>query len=376
MTDKFCLHPFNGIEIRNDGELVPCCKFKPELFDGWKTMNVRDSIDSYLNSKQLKEFQQQFINGSKPLACIKCWKDEEAGIDSKRQIDNQRWQAKVTDNKTKFISLPMGSLCNLKCRICTPLNSSSWIKEHLDLFGEKIPVQDWHKDPAIWKEIIELSQGCLELNIGGGEPFLYTNTEHIELINALVSTGNAKNINLHYHTNGTIFPSEDFFKLWEHFNWVDLQVSIDDIDKRFEYNRHPAIWEEVKSNLIHYRENVKQDSKLQLSISTTVSAFTVYYLEEFLIEMMKLRMPKPYLGRLNNPEYYRPGIFLPAAKVKIIDKLTSSRVPQVKLAANWVKQDDSAYWPKFVEMVQKHDQYRGEKFVDIFPELAIITDMK
>ena len=368
------MHPFNGLEVKNDGELVPCCKFKQYLFDEWKPHNVRDGIDNYLNSKQVKDLQQQFINGAKPAACVKCWKDEEAGLKSKRQIDNERWQSTVVDDKIKFISIPIGSLCNLKCRICSPINSSTWIKEYLDLYSVKVPVQDWHKDPTVWKDLINISQGCLEINIAGGEPFLYTNTEHMELIESLVRNNNAKNINLHYTTNGTIFPDDKFFELWKQFNLVDLQVSVDDFGKRFEYNRHPATWDEVKQNLLKYLENTKQSSNLQLSISTTVSAFTIYYLEEFLIEMMKMNMPKPWLGRLNNPEYYRPSVFKNDAKLKILEKLSASRIPQVQSALVWLKDDDSQYWDKFVEMVKRHDAYRNEKFDEVFFELAGIIN--
>lgn len=376
MTNSFCYHPFNGLDIDNNGTLKPCCKFKSEMFDGWKNYHVKDGITSYLQSDQIQKLQQQFKNNEKPDACIRCWHDENAGLPSKRQLDSPRWTFDENDNQIKFLSIPIGNLCNLKCRICSPISSSSWIKEYFDLYQTKMPIQDWHKDKAVWKEIIKISQGCVEIHIHGGEPFLYSNTEHQELIESIVESGNADHIQLHYSTNGTQYPTNALYDAWNNFKRIDIQVSIDDMGKRFEYNRHPAVWNEVKENLQKYRLDTKKYSNHQLSISTTVSVFTVYYLDEFMTEMFKMQMPRPWLGRLHSPIYYRPSIFKKDAKVKIIEKLLSSKHQSVNACVSWLENDDSDKWDQFLKIVNAQDQYRKEKFVETFPELAIITNMK
>ena len=351
---------------------MPCCKFKSDLFPNWPGFNVKDGIDHYRNSAALSALKQEFIKGNRPDACVRCWKDEAAGLPSKRQMDTERWATQLDQSKIQFITLPLGNLCNLQCRVCNPHSSSSLIKEWLKIYGEKVPRQEWHKDPVIWNEIIELARGSLEIHIHGGEPFLLEQHEHVVLLENLVTSSAASNIRLHYSTNGTTWPSEDLWAAWQHFHWVDIQVSVDDCGKRFEYNRYPAKWEKVKSNLLAFRSAEASNSNLQLSISTTVSAYTVAYLDEFFGEIARLGLPEPWLGRLHSPQHYRIGSLPADARRVIKEKLASSTNQTIQNASAWLDDDDGD-WPEFVRLTKQHDRYRHADFTEIFPELADLT---
>ena len=362
-----CYHPFHGVDIFNDGTLQPCCKFRKELFPNWQIHNIKDGINNYLENPAVKELQRMFANGEKPAACVRCWADEEAGLKSKRQMDLDNHQD--LGDGIKFIGLPLGNLCNLKCRICSPKTSSSLIKEYHDLFGEKVKHYNWYKDKKIWDEVIEMSKGSVELEISGGEPFLYENTEHLTLIEAIVASDNAKNIKLHYTTNSTFRPDDYLFEAWDKFKLVEIQCSIDDYGKRFEYNRYPAVWEVAKENLLFYNSYIKKKDNMKFSISTTVSAFTIFYLNEFYLTVAQLHLPKPWLGRLHYPQHYRPSIFPQEIKGQIKEKLLQSRFTDVKNAASWLDVDDSKHWESFLNMVKMYDKYRSQKFEEVFPEL-------
>ena len=65
-----------------------------------------------------------------------------------------------------------------------------------------------------------------------------------------VEKGYAKNIDIHYNTNGTQLPPQEIFDLWSYFKHVEVAFSIDDVGQAFEYQRHPAKWREVNQNLI------------------------------------------------------------------------------------------------------------------------------
>lgn len=364
----YCYHPFHGLEIESNGAIRPCCKFRPELFKDWPGFNVKDGINTYLNSDALKQLQDQFNNNEKPAACIRCWKDEETGLPSKRQLDADK--AGPAPTGIKFLTLPLGNHCNLKCRICGPDSSTSWIAEHKALTGEKFDVQSWHKDPRILAEILRLAKDCVEIHIHGGEPFLLENFEHSLFLTTLVSTGAASNIKLHYSTNGTVFPVEDLWRIWKYFKIVDVQVSLDDYGKRFEYNRHPAKWAIVEDNLMKYKARLPL---FQLSISTTVSVFTINYLDEFFTYIQSLGLPKPWLGRLHTPIYYQVNVLPDEARNEIKNKLLNSQHNDLRAIASWLD-GNNLQWKRFVEMVHKHDKYRNEKFVDIFPELAKLTN--
>lgn len=378
MNNNFCHHPWIGLDIENNGEIKPCCKFHPEL-ENWTPPRIQDGINSYLASDQLKNLKQQFLDNNKPAGCIRCWKDEEANYPSKRQLDFNRWQQQLTthdlnSNDFLFLTLPLGNHCNLKCRICGPDASTSWIKEHYDLFGEKIKAQNWHKDPKIWNDIIDYSKNSLEIHIHGGEPFLYESTEHIDILKKLVESGNSQSIRLHYSTNASVFPKDEYWKLFENFGWVDIQPSIDDMGKRFDYNRHPATWQTAEQNLLKYRDMIGAADNLQLSISTTVSVFTIYYLEDFFDHILSLGLPKPWLGRLQFPSYYKVGVLPDNAKKKIANKLVNSNHEDLQKISSWLDDDDQQHWDTFLRMIDLHDCYRNESFANTFPELASLID--
>ena len=54
--------------------------------------------------------QKQFIDGKKPAGCMRCWKEEDAGIKSKRQLDYERFQDdfdKVDLKRTEFKNIEL-----------------------------------------------------------------------------------------------------------------------------------------------------------------------------------------------------------------------------------------------------------------------------
>lgn len=376
MNKNFCYHPWTGLDISSDGEIRPCCKFKPEL-ENWESLfYIQSGIDHYNNSQEINNLKKQFHEGKRPDGCMRCWKDEDAGYPSKRQMDYNNFSNELDNHDLEshdnflFLSIPIGNFCNLKCRICSPGSSTTWIKEWNDVFGEKRPIQNWHKDPEVWQDILKYSENSLEIHIHGGEPFLYDTKEHIELLDYLIDTQSSENVKIHYNTNGTIFPNDEYWKKWKKFKWIDIQLSIDDMEHRFEYNRHPANWNVVKENLFKYRDNIAAGDNLQLSISTTVSAFTIFYLEEFFDFMYANNIPKPWLGRLQHPYYYRASVLPDNVKYHIRKKLESSKHEDLVKISTWLDDDESEHWDAFLKYTKIHDEYRKENFQQTFTELA------
>ena len=375
MNQNFCYHPWAGLDINNNGEIKPCCKFQPEL-ENWEKFYIQNGIDTYNNSNEVLNLKKQFLEGKKPQGCLRCWKDEEAGYPSKRQMDYDNFSSELDSRNLNaqdnflFVAIPVGNFCNLKCRICGPSSSTTWIKEWNDLFNEKRPIQDWHKNPNIWKEILKYSENSLEIHIHGGEPFLYDTPEHHELLDHLIDSSSSEKIKIHYTTNGTIFPNDAYWEKWKKFKWIDIQCSIDDMEHRFDYNRHPATWSTVKENLFKYRDRIQAGNNLQLSISTTVSAFTIFYLEEFFDFMYENNIPKPWLGKLQHPYYYRASVLPSSFKQEIREKLKNSKYEDLRKITTWLDDDESHQWKTFLKYTEIHDRYRQESFQKTFPEIA------
>ena len=375
MDNTFCYQPWNGLEIYNNGRLRPCCKYRPEQDPLFEHINIEDdnAIERFQNSAYIKNLRKQFLSGEKPEACVRCWKDEEAGYPSQRQLHNQRWskefeQYDFKSNKLNLLNIPIGNLCNLKCRICGPHSSTKWIKEWQDIYSESFEKNEWANNPKVWQTLIDHSDNLLEIHIHGGEPFLLDDDIHITFLESLITNGVADRVRIHYSTNATHFPTKSLQTIWKHFGHIDVQPSIDDIGKRFEYNRKGANWSQVEENLLRYSTLVA--SNFQLSIACTVSIFTINYLDEIFDYYSQNKLPMPWLGRLHNPDQYRCSVFPTVARCSLQQKLENSKWQDVRSVSNWLNDNHSHLLPKFKTITAMHDKYRNEKFEDVFPELV------
>jgi sulfatase maturation enzyme AslB (radical SAM superfamily) len=195
--------------------------------------------------------------------------------------------------------------------------------------------------------------------------------EQKELLRFYIETDQAQHISLHYTTNATLFPSIDWWNLWQHFKEIDIQLSIDGVGARYEYIRYPAVWSDLTNNIEQYLKYQAQKPNLRLSVSHTVSAYNIYYLDEFFKWNYNIGLPRPWLGKVHNPLHMRPSVWTNTAKQMIIEKLTSSEYDDVKVWGDLISNtDDSKHFQMFQQRLHAHDQYRGTNFKQVFTELA------
>jgi MoaA/NifB/PqqE/SkfB family radical SAM enzyme len=370
----FCHAPWTSIDIDPIGKITPCCKFLNQYYD--QKFNLQtDSINSYVNSEFLGEIKKEFQQGKWPKGCERCRVDEEHGIESKRQLDYQRWQVEYDNynfDTGKFIigAVCFGNTCNLKCISCGPVSSSRWQKEYKQIYNINIENFKFYKKNFL-EDLTQAAPDLIHLDIAGGEPFLSAVPEQQELLRHYIENNQAHLITLHYTTNVTTFPDPDWWELWKHFKEIDMQLSIDGTGARQEYIRYPSKWSEILSNVHRYIEKEQQLSNLRLSVSHTVSAYNIYYLEDFVIWCKEIGLPAPWLGRVHKPERVRPAVWPAGAREHIYNKLSKSQHPEVLTWAKLIQNsDDSTYFEKFQNSVKSHDEYRGLDFKTTFPEMA------
>lgn len=324
--------------------------------------------------------------------------------------------------------LNLGTLCNLKCRTCGPASSSKWVQESVDLFGEdhlprdseelrRMPVEESRKilmgwqntTPDFYATMADWMPTAERLEFFGGEPML--SKQHLELVRKSVREGTAGKQVLRYATNGTVVADEIVEKLWPYFREVHLNVSVDGLGAQFEYIRSGAKWETLLKNLEAYR---RSPSVSAVGINITVSPFNIFYLPEMLVfwekkglvesrnpshdrpswagvwDRLRVRAALLWAGRnyrvrdmlVNENNYVRtPERFdiriLPKVLKEKVDQKFQRFIPdihpdlQVELRSALAvmhSEDLSALWPKFIESVWFHDNYRGESFAKCFPE--------
>ena len=370
----FCYSPWTNIDISPMGDISPCCKFQTQQYS--QQFNIqKHTVKEYNNSDFLKQIKQEFQTGEWPKGCDRCRIEEENAIESKRILDYTRWKDNYQQynlNNQQFItaSLAFGNTCNLKCITCSSYASSQWRKEYQDIYNIDIRHFKFYKQNFV-KDFVETAPNIIHFDIPGGEPFLSGICEQKELLQYYINSNSAKNISLHYTTNATIFPDDNWWELWKHFKEIDMQLSIDGIDTQYEYIRFPAKWNDLITNVIKYVKKEKQLSNLRLSVSHTVSAYNIFYLDDFFQWCYNIGLPHPWLGRVHNPAHMRPTIWTNRARTKIVTQLLNSKHKDLLTWATLIaNNNDSALFETFKTKVKEHDAYRQLDFGKTFPELA------
>ena len=370
----FCYSPWTNIDISPMGEISPCCKFQTQYYD--QHFNIqKHTLDQYLHSEFLSAVKQEFEQAKWPRGCERCKIEEQNSIQSKRNLDFERWQEhyKISDIGNAAIltaSIAFGNTCNLKCITCNSYSSSRWQQEYHEIHGINIsPVKFYKKDFVT--DFVKQAPDLIHMDIPGGEPFLSGVPEQQELLQYYIDTKTAGKISLHYTTNATIFPDSSWWKLWTHFKEVDMQLSIDGIGDRYEYIRYPAKWQDTQANAYRYIEQQGILNNFRLSVSHTVSAYNIFYLDEFFAWCYNTGLPRPWLGRVHSPSYMSPEVWNHDAREYIINHLLLSNDNDVVNWAMLIKNtDESKMFDSFKKYLHQHDSYRNTNFARTFPELA------
>lgn len=356
-----CYHPWVGLDISPQGQFKPCCKYQN---------NIDTTLAGYLDSIELANLKKDFTEGKRPQACKRCWDDEDAGLPSKRQLDWEYIFHKQEPgiDSLKVLSLPFGNSCNLACRTCDSSASSGWIseakklKQHLPEI-EIFKHQKFYQDKNFIDKIKEKSSNLLHVEFPGGEPFLAGIDEHLDFLDYLI--GNKSNqISLHYITNTTLFPKRQFWDRWKKFKKVDIQLSIDGIEEKFEYLRYPGKWQEVNENVNLFTAITSPN--IQISVSHTVSIFNVFYLPEFIKWCLQNKLGKPYLGLVSDPKWYSIKVLPDSVKFLIRDKLDRFILPEIVSYMN--SEDLSNEFDNTIKYIKILDQHRNQNFSETFPE--------
>jgi hypothetical protein len=285
-SSTFCALPWIHLATRPNGDVRVCCTANASgagdiddktaglvKLDG-VPMNVRThTIEEVWNSSFMRATRLQMLNNQIPVSCKKCFVEESNGIVSKRQWETIVWKDRVdldaivastTDDGAIPVNIPyfdlrLGNLCQLKCIMCSPHDSSSWIKDWKVQYPKYQTFQlkndqgwdskfdyTWYKKGSFLDTMRNQAANIRELYFAGGEPLLIP--EHYTILRYMVETGASKNCVLRYNSNGLELPDE-LFELWNHFKAVKFNFSIDDVEDRNEYIRFPTKWETVVKNL-------------------------------------------------------------------------------------------------------------------------------
>jgi MoaA/NifB/PqqE/SkfB family radical SAM enzyme len=394
LPKTICMLPWISIETSPIGTARPCCLAVDEITDdaGRKYDLNETDLQTIYNSTYMQNLRQQFRNGEKPNTCNRCWQEEDAGRASKRIFSKIRLKELVdkvdyandTPDQLWFVDLKLGNICNLKCRICGSWSSSRWAQEEIDYIPELTNKKEhlaykflqqgaWpRKTQTFWDNLRELLPNIKYFEFTGGEPFMIQ--EHFDLLQYAVDQGYAKSIDIHYNTNGTQWP--DAHELWKHFKRVDIAFSIDNIDKRFEYERYGAHWTEVTENIRKFHElRDRNPAKITTQVCMTVNVQNVYYLEELCNWINTQTFNDHYFNMLHDPKHMCIDNLTNEAKQVVIEKLrngtfTPKHRAEISRIIKFIEQGQGSTGEEFLFKMQQTDSYRKQNFYHTHPEIA------
>jgi len=390
----WCVNADHAMSANNDGSTKICCMISND-----ENMSLgNNTIQENFQQIEFVKIREDLQNGIRNEKCRLCWEEEDAGRKSKRVRDNEKYIGNIANGGEPFTGLAkfelnLGNTCNLKCRTCAPHSSSTWMQEYYDTHQYKMPpnttfkiyaqeMKKYHQtfddDSSFWADLENNLHTIKQFDFYGGEPFM--SKKMWRTLQMAVDKGYSKDIEVHYATNATHWPTENI-EMLKYFKHLNLNFSIDGIGDKFEYIRYPAVWEEAKTNMLKAKEFAKTHHDIHVSWCHTISNMNIFYLPELLDTFYKeFNHFGIYLNLVHGPKYFNISYMPDDVKEKLIAKLEAidkdyivwqNFLPGV---INFIKvgKYDPYHWNKFKEKIKIHDDYRGQNFTKTFPEWAEI----
>jgi len=380
MTDTFCVLPWIHLATNASGNLRVCCNSTPgENFilkdDSTPYKIYKDDLQEAWNSNTYCDIRKTMLSNERPAMCIRCFREEDAGLESARQAWNKKWKEDKVYNETptfdiKYIDLRLGNLCNLRCRMCNPYASSQWLKEW-HLISDKLSKQeharlkrlDWPNDKKTWDNLLPLLDTVDEVYLTGGEPTIIK--EQYILLNYLIDNNIAHRVKLKYNTNLTNIPEELVVK-WQSFKRVQLNCSIDAVGDLDRYIRYPSDWNTIVENfnILHKLKNI------YIEIHCTVQMYNILRLQDLIAWVLPYEV-KIYFNILNHPTWLNIRVLPVHLKKDVEEKLQKYYyLPKVKGIIDYMNAENwSEHLDIFYQKTRILDESRNESLQTIIAEL-------
>lgn len=388
MSDTLCVLPWMHLATHPNGGASLCCRSNHTHAISWAkksdsqslVMLDNDSIEEIMNSDKFIQVRQAMIDGNRPVECEGCWSDEDKGIKSKRQYENERWtpiipllekSAKLQNIDLRYVELRLGNVCNNACLTCNSYSSTKWYPDEKKIANDlpwfKLRAMEnfkWFENEDFYKDLANKSQSVEEIYINGGEPTLIK--AHFEYLKHLITLGKAQNVRLVYSLNMMDIPDR-LIELWKEFKQVTINASIDDLKERNYYIRYPTQWEETIASI----EKLNKLSNLNWHVTQTVSILNIHTLAEFGHWLETNYNKTPHHNYVMYPEYLSIAA-LPDFYKEELRSHYASRLHE------WQRKDllnklHEQYQPdllkKAKEFIIAVDKARGLSYKDYLPEL-------
>ena len=395
----FCIYPWIHLHSYPTGEAHPCCGSKMEHSIG----NVRkNTLEEIWNGPKQRQLRINMLNEIKSPGCENCYEQENAGFFSMRRsankhhghqikrIHNTQEDGHLDEFQMTYWDIRFSNLCNLSCRSCGHIFSSSWYQDQVKLAGPEWKLNNavlnyaGRTETDMWEQLIPHLDYVEQIYFAGGEPLMME--EHYNILDELEHRGRF-DVRLIYNTNFTHTKLKDrtVFDYWKKFKSVSVGASLDAMGPRAEYIRKGTDWAVVESNR---RQMMEICPQVDFYISPTLSIMNALHLPDFHRDWVEKGLLKPQdlnVNILQDPAYLRIDIAPAEYKQKIqlkyeqhlewlrpLDHLNRATVGFESAITFMNSTDNTQLLDTFWRKTHELDSLRKENVIDILPELRAI----
>ena len=351
-SDTFCIVPFIHYSTTTVGDFKLCCRSD-------KIGNIDNtSIKDLWNSELYGNVRSDLVQGIRIPQCSACWKLEDNNIQSLRQSHNAERGFKYRDRVIEWVQtgtlpwsvpiveLKLSNICNLRCRMCWPKDSTPWLKDwdkvkefysdgdqqHIDdiiatynLNNNPI-INRFESNPSFLENFLSAADHIEELEFAGGEPLL--DPLHLKIIDRLPNPGS---VILKYNTNLTKLNFNrkiSILEIWKRFKGIKLTISIDGGPDLNAHIRKNSDWTDIVENLRTVHSELGE-KLLESKVTTCISAMNALSLDDTITHIMRDFNAHWITTRLQYPDFLH-------ANVLPVDELRSAinQLSQVDVTAS------------------------------------------
>ena len=392
-SKTFCIYPWIHLHAYPTGEAYPCCH--AEMGVGQVGNCRNNTLEEIWTDKPMSDLRKDMLSETPNAACGRCYEQEASGFFSGRMSANKHHGhhiKKLESNpfEMTYWDVRFSNLCNLSCRSCGHIFSSSWYQDQAKLAGGNWKAQNkvlnyaGRTETDMWSQLEPHLDYVEQIYFAGGEPLLME--EHYRILDELVRRKRF-DVRLIYNTNftHTDLKGKSVFEYWSQFKSVAVGASLDASGARGEYIRKGTDWAVVEQNR---RDMMRICPQVDFYISPTLSIMNAMHLPDFHRDWVERGLLKPQdlnVNILQDPAYYRIDIATADYKQQIKQKFEQHIEwlrPQDQLsratvgfesAINFMMQTDNThlidtFWRKTHEL----DAIRKESILDVIPELRAL----
>lgn len=366
-STTYCSLPFRGMQIECNGELKPCCLYKPHLDKSIKQYHISEYKTWW--AEHLNPLRATVLEDKIDPGCSYCFDPATKDHPMKLGADQMFNYSTETSETPEWLDIRFGNYCNLKCIMCSPHNSSQIEQEYRNhtaeyntqgiYYMQQSYSDNWWDRADQFQQVVEIVNRAKYVNFSGGEPLMMPAL--FKLLDAM-----NPNCTVTFNTNLTKV-SNKAIESFKKFRNIILSVSLDGTGIHHEYIRSGADWNELDANI----HKVCELDNVTINFSYLLQHTSVYtwpamwnYLKQFNRHIM---VHPVYAGTIGDGILTQHSV-TPADMQKFAEWHNANSTPYDSEITNWINSYnfDPAKHQQYRDYVGMLDNIRGTNFVETF----------